>query len=229
MNHNYLGLPLILLCLLPGPALSGKQDAYDLSTPEKYFSALCSLYRSSPDVAAIRAFYDGDSGAALTEYEEAARKGRAEFLAFKGHIRRSFRDRVKSESPVRITVRTESPAFPEGSISWSFDASSILEQMYGYREGDIVLLSARESGDRLLAEVLLRGKENTIPLVREKGEFRMCMEKKEIDALKGLADRIRRITALYEKYNASLARGEVTRESFIAVMELWVKEFGEIK
>ncbi len=180
-----------------------------------------------PEGEVLSRYYESESAKVLAEYEKYGRAGAIVFEAFADNFAGRFPARVAERRPGYLKAVLSGPG-PGGAttyVSWRLSALSLVDQIRGLNEEDIVVHGHERHGDCIAVDVSIKGGRKTIELVDGPGGLRMRVEAGTLERLTKMTERFKRAAALIGRFSMLLEKGMVSDENYGHTVENWAREY----
>lgn len=195
--------------------------------PEKFFMDLIRNADGLPEEEVITRYYESESAKVLAEYEKYGRAGAIVFEAFADNFAKRFPSRIAERRPGYLKAVYSGPG-PGGIttyVSWKLTALSLVDQIRGLNEEDLVVHGHERRGDCIAVDVSIKGGRKTIELVECPDGLRMRVETGTLESLMKMTERFKRAAALLGRFSMLLEKGMVSDENYGHTVESWAREY----
>lgn len=202
----------------------------DAATPELFFRDLTRQAGGLPEGEVISRYYESESAKALAEYEKYGKAGEIIFERFADHFTKRFPERVAERRPgyLKAVLSVSGPGGMMKYVSWKLTFLSLVGQISGLREEDILVYGHERRGDCIAVDVSIKGERKTIELVKGPDGLRMRVETGTLERLASMTERFRRAAALIGRFSMLLEKGMVGDENYGHTVENWAREYAII-
>lgn len=199
-------------------------------TPERFFMDLARNADGLPGEEVISRYYERESANVLAEYERYGRAGAIVFETFADNFTGRFSSRVAERRPgfLKVVLSASGPGGTTTFVSWKLSALSLVDQIRGLREEDIVVHGHERRGDVLAVDVSIKGDRKTIELADGPEGLRMRVEAGTLERLVMMTGRFKRASALIGRYAMLLEKGMVDDGNYVSTVEAWAREYAAV-
>jgi len=199
-------------------------------TPERFFMDIARNADGLSGEEVSSRYYERESANVLAEYEKYGKAGAIIFETFADNFAKRFPSRVAERSPGFLKAAL-SPSGPGGAatyVSWKLSALSLVDQIRGLREEDIVVHGHERRGDVLAVDVSIKGDRKTIELADGPEGLRMRVEAGTLERLVKMTERFKRAAALIGRFAMLLEKGTVDDGNYVSTVEGWAREYAVV-
>lgn len=201
---------------------------YDNSTPEKMMISLTSISKQPKEINPIPYFYTKDNARAIISFDEAGGRALGSFESFKEALTTHFPTKIKRIRENKIELHTEGNSF--SSQEFTLSASLIRKQLQEQTPSAYEFVSASEPDENgiIVIDYTMLGKNATLEVVKEDGQYVMHMKDESIVKLGQMTTFFNKADTLLSAFTKSINQQDMTDENFQNKTKEWSNQYMDL-